>query len=434
VRNHKPGLVRAIGRWSLTALMVNIIIGGGIFGLPSTVAGILGSQSPIAYLIAALGIGIIAACIAEVASRFQHAGGPYLYAKTAFGRFLGLQTGWLLWLTRISAGAAVANVFIDYLSGFWPQARGPATRFVILTILIGGLAAANIRGVKMGMWFSNSSTIAKLLPLVVLIIGGLTFIYLHGSPVPPVPESHSGGAWFDAILLVVFAYGGFEAALIPAGEVKNPARDAPVALIGALVIVTTVYCLVQFVVVHMLPNSAQTGRPLAAAAHVFGGNSMATVISVGALLSVFGYFAGTMIVSPRITFAFAEQGDFPRPFAAIHRRYHTPYVSIVAFAALLWMLALIGTFRWNVAVSSGSRLFVYGLTCAALPMLRKKFPGKEGFHVPGGLGFAALGIAFALVLLSRMGLAELVALAITTAISFLNWLATRNTPPLNLPH
>jgi APA family basic amino acid/polyamine antiporter len=432
VPNHKPDLVRAIGRWSLTALMVNIVIGGSIFGLPSIVAGVLGSQSPIAYLIAAAGIGIIAACLAEVASRFQHAGGPYLYAKTAFGRFLGLQTGWLLWLTRISSGAAVANVFIDYLAGFWPQAKGPATRFVILTVLIGGLAAANIRGVKMGTRVSNFFTVAKLLPLVILVVGGLLFIHVHGSPVPPVAESHPAGAWFDAISLLVFAYGGFEGALIPAGEVKNPARDAPVALMAALVIVTTVFCLVQFVVVHMLANAAQTGRPLSAAAHVFGGSSMATIISVGALLSTFGYFAATMIATPRITFAFAEQGDFPRWFAAIHLRYRTPYISIVAFAVLLWALALMGTFRWNAALSSSSRLFVYGMTCAALPMLRKKFPGKEGFHLPGGIAFAALGIAFALVLVSRMGLAELVALSITAAISFLNWLAIRrNTPSPN---
>ncbi len=142
-------------------------------GCHSTVAGILGSQSPIAYLIAAAGIGIIAACVAEVASRFQQAGGPYLYAKTAFGRFLGLQTGGLLWLTRVSAAAAVANVFIDYLSGFWPQAQGPTTRFAILTILIGGLAAANIRGIKMGTRVSNFFTVAKLMPLIVFVVGGL---------------------------------------------------------------------------------------------------------------------------------------------------------------------------------------------------------------------------------------------------------------------
>jgi len=432
VRNHKLDLVRAIGRWSLAALMVNIVIGGGIFGLPSTVAGILGGQSPIAYLIAAAGVSIIAACVAEVASRFQQAGGPYLYAKTAFGRFLGLQTGWLLWLTRISAAAAVANVFIDYLAGFWPQAKGPATRFVILTILIGGLAAANMLGVKMGTRVSNFFTIAKLLPLGILVVGGLLFMGLHGSPVRPVAESHPAGAWMSAVLLLIFAYGGFDAALIPAGEVKDPARDAPVALMATLIIVTTVYCLVQVVVIHMLPNSALTGRPLSAAAQVFGGSRMATIISVGALLSTFGHLAANMIAAPRITFAFAEQGDFPHWFAAIHGRYRTPYISIVAFAVLLWALALMGTFRWNATLSACSRLFVYGMTCAALPMLRRKLPGQEGFHLPGGPAFAGLGIAFALVLLSRMGLAELVALAITAAISFLNWLAIRrNTPSPN---
>ena len=283
VPNPKPDLVRAIGRWSLAALMVNIIIGSGIFALPSTAAGILGGQSPIAYLIAATGIGVIAACVAEVASRFQQAGGPYLYAKTAFGRFLGLQTGWFLWLTRISSGAAVANVFIDYLSVFWPQAKGPGPRFVILTILIGGLAAANIRGVKMGTRVSNLFTIAKLLPLVIFVVGGLLFIHVHGSPVPPVAESHSAGAWMNAVLLLIFAYVGFEAALIPAGEVKNPARDAPAALMAALVIVTTVYSLVQVVVVRMLANAAQTGRPLSSAALVFSGSRMATTSSPGSI-------------------------------------------------------------------------------------------------------------------------------------------------------
>jgi amino acid transporter len=233
----------------------------------------------------------------------------------------------------------------------------------------------------------------------------------------------------NAVLLIMFAYGGFEAALIPAGEAKNPARDAPVALNAALVIVTAVYFLVQVVVVHMLANSAQTGRPLSAAAYVFGGSSMATIISVGALLSTSGYFAANMIATPRITFAFAEQGDFPRQFAAIHRRYQTPYISILAFAVLVWALALMGTFRWNATLSAGSRLFVYGMTCAALPMLRKNFPGQEHFHLPGGLAFAILGIAFVLVLVSRMGLAELVVIAITAAISFLNWLVVRRNTP-----
>jgi len=211
-------------------------------------------------------------------------------------------------LTRISAGAAVASVFIDYLAGFWPQAKGPATRFVILTVLIGGLAAANIRGVgwNVGQQLFHRRQVAAL---VILVVGGLLFVHVHGSPVPPVDESHPAGAWMNAVLLLIFAYGGFEAALIPA-EKSECGSWSSVALMAAWAIVTTVFFLVQVVVVRMLTNPAQTGRPLRRQRR-FRGSSMATIISMGALLSTFGYFAATMIATPRITFAFAEQGDFP---------------------------------------------------------------------------------------------------------------------------
>ena len=422
---HETNLVRAIGRWSLIALIVNFTIGAGIFGLPSVVANLLGSQSPIAYLIAAGGIGIIAACFAEVASRFHQTGGPYLYAKTAFGRFLGLQTGWLLWLTRVSSAAAVANVFVDYLSDFWPQAKGPVNRFLILTILIGGLAIINIRGVSVGTRASNFLTVAKLLPLLVLVGGGLFFIRLHGSPIPVTSESHSTAAWLSAVLLLMYAFTGFEAALIPAGELKNPRRDIPRAILVSLPLVAVVYFLIQTVVIRALPNSALTDHPLSAAAYVYGGGIMASIVSVGAMISSLGSLAANMVANPRLTLAFAEQGDFPRWFGTIHRRYQTPYASIIAFAILLWALALMGTFRWNATLSAVSRLFAYGITCAALPALRKKFPGQEGFHLAGGVVLAFLGIVFALVLVSRMGRVELSVLALTATLSFLNWVAVR---------
>jgi basic amino acid/polyamine antiporter, APA family len=421
----KNDLVRAIGRWSLIALMVNLIIGAGIFGLPAAAAGILGNQSPFAYLFAAGGMGVIAACVAEVASRFQQAGGPYLYAKVAFGRFLGLQTGWLLWLTRVSSAAAVANVFLDYLAGFFPHAREPATRLAILTILIGGLALINIRGVKMGTWVSNLFTIGKLVPLLILVVAGLFFIHSHGSSVPTVAASHSAVSWLSAILLLIYAFAGFESALIPGGEVSKPRRDIPVAILAAFPMVTITYFFVQVVVVHTLPNPAQSPRPLSAAAFVLGGNTMAAIVALGALLSTFGSLAANMVANPRITFALAEQDDFPRWFAAIHRRYQTPYASIVVFAVLLWALAALGTFRWNATLSAISRLFAYMITCAALPVLRNKLPGNEGFHLPGGIVFAVLGILFALVLASRMGVAELIILAITASLAFLNWMAVR---------
>ena len=295
--NHKPDLVRAIGRWTLAALMVNIVIGGGIFGLPSTVAGILGGQSPIAYLIAACGNWTIAACVAEVASRFQQAGGPYLYTKTAFARF-GPADGMASVVDAHQLRCRSGQRFHRLPVGVLAASQGASTAvWVILTILIGGLAATNILGVKMGTWVSNFFTIAKLLPLGILVVGGLLFMGLHGSPVRPVARSHPTGAWMSAVLLLIFAYGGFEAALIPAGEIKNPSRNGPIALLAALIIITTVYCLVQVVVIQTLPNSALTSRSLSAAAQVFGGSRMATIISAGALLSTFGRFAATMIAT-----------------------------------------------------------------------------------------------------------------------------------------
>ncbi len=421
----KANLVRAIGRFSLAALMVNVMVGGGVFEVPATVAGLLGSQSPNAYVLTGSGMGIIAACMAEVASRFQQVGGPYLYARVAFGRFVGLQVGWLLWLTRVSAAAAVSNVFLDYALPFFPQAKDPVYRIAILTILIGSLAAINVRGVRIGTQVSNFLTIAKLLPLTVLLIGGFWFIRSRASLSLDVAAPHPIRAWIDAVVLIVFAYSGFEAALIPAGEVKNVTHNAPVALMIAMIVVTIVYSLLQTVVVRVLANPAQTNSPLLAAARVVGGGSMTSMIAAGALFSSIGYFAATIIATPRITFALAEQGDFPRWFALIHPRYRTPYTSVLGFAVAVWALSLKGTFRGSAVLSATTRLFVYGMSCAALPVLRIKLPGPPGFRLPGGVLFAVLGFAFAMILVSRIGKAELFALGITMFIAFVNWLAIR---------
>lgn len=414
--------------------MVNFTIGAGIFGLPSAAAGLLGTKSPIAYLMTAAVIGVIAACVAEVASRFRQAGGPYLYANAAFGPFVGLQTGWLLWLTRVSSAAAVANVFVDYLPGFWPRAGEPVNRFVILTILITGLALTNIRGISFGTRINNVLTLAKLLPLLLLALGGLFYLWFHGSQAVASHESHPIGSWLSAVLLIVYAFTGFESALIPAGELNNPRRDIPAAVLIALPLVTMIYVLVQIVVVHLVPNVAETSHPLSAAAHVVSGDRMAAIVSLGALLSSLGNLAANMTSNPRLTFAFAEQGHFPRWFCAVHPRYRTPYISILVFAVLLWALALVGSFRWNAALSAVSRLFAYGITCAALPRLRRQQSGPGTFHLYGGRALAAIGLLFVIVLLSRAGRAELIVLATTGALAMLNWLAVRRKSESHLRH
>ena len=229
------GLVRAIGRWSLVALVINSIIGSGIFGLPSTVAGLIGDYSPYAVLATGAGMSVIMGCFAEVASRFQQAGGPYLYARVAFGRFMGIQTAWMLWLGQVAAPAANANLFVIYLSEFWPHAKDPFPRALILTALVGLLTFINIRGVRGGTEISNVFTAAKVIPLFAVIIVGLFVLHTHGwtmgspSVAPPGADQ-----WSKAMLLLVFAYGGFETALTPMSEAKNPRRDAPFALFMAL--------------------------------------------------------------------------------------------------------------------------------------------------------------------------------------------------------
>jgi len=438
--NHQ--LLRAIGRWSLTALVVNSIIGSGVFGLPSTVAGILGKFSPLAVLLAGVGMGVIFGCFAEVASHFHQAGGPYLYARTAFGRGMGIQMAWMLFLGQVAAPAANANLFVIYLGEFWPQARDPLPRALILTILVGMLAFINVRGVRGGTQVSNFFTAAKLVPLFAVIAMGLFVLHAHSSAPQPAAISAAGtslGAhpalttsqWLKAVLLLVFAYGGFETALAPMGEAKDPRRDAPFALFTALVVCTVIYALIQWVVVGVLPDAAHSVRPLADVARVAVGSFGAALVAVGALISFYGYLSAKILAMPRVTFALAEQGDFPQAFAAIHPRFRTPYVSILVFAALVWGFALTGDFKWNVTLSAVARLLYYAVCCAALPVLRRKQPGDARFRLPAGNFFAGLAILMCAALLTQVDRSKSLIVAATIALALVNWLAVRKRAPVN---
>jgi amino acid transporter len=419
----QPELVRAIGRWSLVALVINCIIGSGIFGLPALIAGHLGGWAPLGYLVAGACMAVILACFAEVASRFSEPGGPYLYAHAAFGGFIGIQIGWLTWLVRLAASAANANLFVDYLGGFVPAATSGAPRIVLLTAIIGALLIVNVRGVRRGAQVSNFFTVAKLLPLVVLIASGAIFVATHGWR-GGGGEIRAGSA-IEAMLLLVFAYGGFESAMIPASEARDPRRDAPFALFTALAVCSVVYMLIHLTVMDALVNPAGIPRPLAAAARVTMGTPGAILITLGALFSTYGLLSANVLNVPRLTFALARKGEFPAFFALAHPRFRTPHVSIAVFAFLLWALSVGGGFRWNAVLSAVSRLFTYAVVCAAVPALRRKQPGEERFRLPGGTAFAAIGIAFCAIVASRMGRAELVIILITGTIAALNWWWTK---------
>src|SRR5260221_1356291 len=243
--------------------MLNTMIGSSICGLPSVIAAHLGKRSPAGYLVAFAGIAVIAACLAEVASQFQEAGGPYLYARSDFGPFVGLQIGWLTWLARISAASAVANLFISYLSTFVPAVKAPLARFVVIVTLLSFLAAMNYRGVSSGNRLSNLFTVTKLGLLAVFVIGGLAVLTLHPAiRVMPANVPASAGDWFDAIILMVYSYGGFEAALFAAGGARKPRKEGTAALVIALVTATILFIAVQYVVIHTLAHPPPPRTPL----------------------------------------------------------------------------------------------------------------------------------------------------------------------------
>jgi basic amino acid/polyamine antiporter, APA family len=393
----QTGLVRAIGRWSLTALTVNSVIGSGVFGLPATVAGLLGKNSVLAVLIAGAAMGVIMACFAEVASQFAEAGGPYLYARAAFGRLMGILVGWMLYLSQTAAPAANANLFVLYLAEFWPAAKQFWLRVLILTLLIWVLAFINILGARQGTAVSNVFTVAKILPLLMVVLAGAAFTIVRPAPLGAAGSASS--AWLKAMVLLFFYYGGFESALAPMSEAKNPRRDSVFALFGALLVCATIYALVQWVVVGVLGSEAISDRPLAEVARITMGNRGAALVAVGALVSVYGYLSAKLLGMPRVTFALAEGGDLPHWFATVSPRFHTPWFSILVYAAVVWGLALIGTFTWNVTLSVVARLFYYGVICAAVIALRYKQPNAARLRLPAGSFLAVVGILIALALI-----------------------------------
>lgn len=427
----QTGLVRAIGRWSLTALTVNSVIGSGVFGLPATVAGLLGKNSVHAVLIAGAAMGVIMACFAEVASQFSEAGGPYLYARAAFGRLTGILVGWTLYLSQTAAPAANANLFVIYLAEFWPGAKHTWLRVLILTVLIWGLAFINILGARQGTTVSNVFTVAKIAPLLMVVLAGAAFTIVR-----PARLAATGlvgtNTWLEAMALLFFYYGGFESALAPMSEAKNPRRDSVFALFGALLVCAAIYALVQWVVVGVLGSEAITDRPLAEVAHITMGSGGAALVAVGALVSVYGYLSAKLLAMPRVTFALAERGDLPHWFAAVSPQFHTPWVSILVYATVVWGLAMVGSFTWNVTLSVVARLFYYGVVCAALIALRYKQPDASRLRLPAGPFLAVVGILIALALavvplfLSKQAdLSKWLLVAATLAAAVLNWVWAR---------
>lgn len=395
----EEGLVRGIGRWDLVGVVINSVIGAGIFVLPARAFGLIGSYSLIAFVICAFVVVLIVLCFAEVGSRFTDTGGPYLYARTAFGPAIGFQVGWMNWLARISAYATNCNLLIVYLTFFWPAAGSGIRRASIITSITLLLTLINYLGVRDAAITSNFFTIAKLLPLILFIAAGLFFMTPANFVLGNYP---SYGSFSTAVLLLVYAFTGFENASVPAGEIVNPRRNLPLAILVAIAIVTVIYILIQAVSIGTLPNLGGAEKPLADAARIFLGPVGASIIAAGAITSIVGNLNVNLLTSPRIPFAMSNRNELPKILSAIHSRFRTPYVAIIATAMLMLALTLSSSLIYALTVSTIARLLAYTATCVALPTLRSRRNSPPAqFTVPGGTVISVIAVLLSVWLLSN---------------------------------
>ncbi|HKG78590.1 MAG TPA: APC family permease [Pyrinomonadaceae bacterium] len=416
-------LVRGIRRWDLVAICINGIIGAGIFGLPAKVYSLIGTYSLIAFVVCALVVALIILCFAEVSSRFDETGGPYLYAREAFQPAVAFEIGWLIWLARATAFAANCNLLINYLSYFWLPATNPLWRASIIVLVVIVLAMINVLGIRQAAIVSNAFTIGKLVPIIIFIAAGLFFLNPQAYEFGPSPTT---GAFSQSVLLLVYAFTGFEMATIPAGEVRDPQRSLPPALLIAILVVAVLYIMIQVVCVGTLPGLAQSQKPLADAGLRFLGTAGGAIISAGAIISITGNLNILLLSGSRLPYAMAEQKQLPAFIGSIHRRFFTPYVAILITAGLMLFLTLKSSFVAALTISTIARLVTYGATCIALPVFRaRREVPAPAFRLPGGTVIAILSLLLIVWLLLNSTLQEAKAAAFAAAVGLVIFVAYR---------
>jgi amino acid transporter len=405
----QPSLRRALGRWDLTAIGVNQVIGGAIFLMPSQVAALIGNWSPLAFLLAGLASMLVALSFAEVGSRFEGTGGPYLYTTTAFGRFVGFEVGWMQWFTRATSQASITNGVVLATGFYWPAVTSGTARTALIVLMTATLAWINVLGIRQSAWVVNALTIGKLVPLFVFLVVGLVasdFTRLTELPAVTVPDASA------AALLLIFVFGGFDVISVPAGETIDPRRQVPFAFVTTILVVTAVFTLAQAVCMAVLPSPAASTTPLADAAMLMLGAGGALLIGVGSLVSMSGNCVGQVLTGSRMLFALAEHRELPEWFARIHPRFHTPANAILFTSAVALVLSLSGSFAVLATASAVARLVTYsGASAAALALRRPRFEKAvqpPAFSLPLGPTIPLLAIAVSLVILAGASKAQLV--------------------------
>lgn len=406
-------------------LVVNGLIGAGIFGLPSGAAALAGEYSVLVYVFCAVLILPIILCFAELGSYFRGTGGPIRYGTLAFGPFVGFQGGWLYYLARLISFSANTVLLTDSIAYFIEGAGTGTGRIISLALICVGLSVINVLGSVESIRSMTLFTVIKFGVLILLPLGG--FILLGSEVIPtfdsPIPPPDDLGA---AALLLIYAFVGFEGAVVPAGEAKRPERDMPLGLLLGLAVVAVLYMLIQLVSQAAVPDLANSKTPLLDVSATLFGPTGAIVLMIGVAASVLANLVSSMFSATRVTYALSLEKSLPRWFGEVHSRYLTPANSVVFFGVAAFLLAAFGSFTVLAAMTVLSRLFLYGMSCAAIPKLRPQFRGEGRFILKGGYAIPVLGIGACLWLMLQVSSQSIWMTAIFVGIgSLLFWIGKK---------
>ncbi len=398
---------RSMNRFDVICLGINGIVGAGIFLLPGQIAALAGPSAILIYLICGLLCLAIALCFAEMGGMYQQTGGAYLYARDTFGPMTGFMVGWMIWLSAIIGWATMASGFLLYLRYFSPTfSEGWRGKVIIATLII-SLSTLNFLGVKIGTRIINFFTISKLIPLFIFITWGFSHVKVSSlSPFFTNDVNNIG----SAIIIALFAYTGFEHMPVPAGEMRQPRKDIPIAFFFVILGSTLIYSLIQMVATGTFPGLAQSEKPLADAATYFLGPTGGILIAIGALLAIAGVNSGIALTGPRNLYALSVDGFLPEIFSKIHPKFHTPYIAIGVNTFLTLVLSLTGTFEYLVFASVFVSLLQYIPTCLAVIVLRKRRPEfPRSYKIPGGNVVPCLALLTCVLLLFQVKIIVVIA-------------------------
>jgi len=407
------GLVRIIGTGELGLSVINMVVGAGIFVLPGLVAAELGSAAILAYLVCSVTVALVFLCFAEVGSRVSRSGGAYAYVEEAFGPFVGFIASILFWFGWSAlADAAITVIMVDSIALLFPILGEPIPRAVFIIALLTFLAAVNIRGVKAGVRLYIFNTLAKLVPLLLLLVAGLFVINVENLTIPEWPTAASIGA---STILLFYAFTGAESALNASGEIKNPAKTVPLGLLlglgGILLLYVGLQTVSQGVLGPELANN--TKAPLVAVATKVFGDWGGKMLIAGAVISIYSTLSGDMLGGPRVIFASSLDNNLPSFLGKVHAKYRTPHVAIIFFATVVAVFALSGTFKYLAVVATGSLLLIdIGVSLAVLRLRQRDGLPKDGeFKLPFGPVIPLLSCAIVGWLLLQVPLEEAVTVA-----------------------